>query len=154
MAISCEPAVLIADEPTTALDVTTEAQIMELLLDLQRQLHMGLVLITHNMGLAFTYGDEIAVMYAGQVVERASTRELLQQVRMPYTLGLLESVPKVTDAPHTRVPAMPGRPPDATMILPGCAFQPRCRFAQEDCLECAPSLEGSGTHYWACLHPL
>ncbi|HVB05032.1 MAG TPA: ABC transporter ATP-binding protein [Acidimicrobiales bacterium] len=155
IAISCDPKVLIADEPTTALDVTTEAQIMELLLSLQSQLHMGLLLITHNMGLAFTYGDEIAVMYAGRIVESAPKEELVRHVRMPYTNGLLGSLPAVDDLPHSQLAAMQGRPPDAMTTPRGCAFQPRCPIAEARCTEQAPPLAVlDGTHACACWYPL
>lgn len=154
IAIACNPQVLIADEPTTALDVTTEAQIMELLMSLQSDLGMGLILITHNMGLAFSYGDEIAVMYAGRIIERAPTQVLLGDVRMPYTRGLLDSIPKSTGVPHERFEAMIGRPPDASLESSGCAFEPRCKYSQAECRDTLPPLRSVGDHEYACLFPL
>lgn len=153
IAISCNPDIIIADEPTTALDVTTEAQIMELLCSLQDQFKMGLLLITHNMGLAFTYGDEIAVMYAGQIVEQSPTNDLLRNVRMPYTRGLLDSVPSIDDDPHTPFLAMSGRSPDARSVIEGCAFCERCPQANGQCAVSAPHLVGD-RHKFACWHPL
>jgi oligopeptide/dipeptide ABC transporter ATP-binding protein len=154
IAVASNPKVLIADEPTTALDVTTQAQIMELLRDLQQELEMGLLLITHDMGLAFSYGDEIAVMYAGRIVERAPAGVLMSEVRMPYTRGLLDSVPRLTDKPHTQFHALRGRPPSATSPIVGCPFAPRCAFAQDRCKSDAPSLDGPRDHQWACWYPL
>jgi oligopeptide/dipeptide ABC transporter ATP-binding protein len=159
IAIACNPQVLIADEPTTALDVTTEAQIMELLMSLQSELDMGLILITHDMGLAFSYSDEIAVMYAGRIIEHAATKALLGHVRMPYTRGLLDSIPKATAAPHERFEAMIGRPPDPSAVLLGCAFEPRCKYAQAECKEVLPPLTAApgddlSDHQAACLFPL
>ncbi|HVB06372.1 MAG TPA: ABC transporter ATP-binding protein [Acidimicrobiales bacterium] len=155
IAISGKPKVLIADEPTTALDVTTQAQIMELLQGLQREFDMGLLLITHDMGLAFSYGDEIGVMYAGRIVERAAAQTLRRRVRMPYTRGLLDSVPRITDTPHSVFPALSGRPPDASHLPAGCPFAPRCRYAQDRCREAEPPLAGDepGQEY-ACWFPL
>ena len=154
IAISGKPQVLIADEPTTALDVTTQAQIMELLQSLQQELDMGLLLITHDMGVAFSYGDEIAVMYAGKIVEQAPAMTLRDRVQMPYTRGLLDSVPRLTDEPHSEFPALAGRPPDASRLPFGCSFAPRCRFVQDRCREEEPMLEGDERHRYACWFPL
>ncbi len=154
IAISGRPQVLIADEPTTALDVTTQAQIMELLQSLQQELDMGLLLITHDMGVAFSYGDEIAVMYAGKIVEQAPAESLRDTVRMPYTKGLLDSVPRLTDQPHSEFRALAGRPPDASRLPKGCSFAPRCHYAQERCAEQEPALEGDPRHRSACWYPL
>ena len=154
IAISCNPQVLIADEPTTALDVTIQAQIMELLRELQREMHMGLVLITHDMGLAFSYGDEIAVMYGGRIVERAPSALIREHVRMPYTRGLLESVPRLSDVPHSKFRALAGRPADPSSIGAGCAFAPRCEFVQDRCREELPSTDGDEQHVWQCWYPL
>jgi oligopeptide/dipeptide ABC transporter ATP-binding protein len=154
IAISCNPKVLIADEPTTALDVTIQAQIMELLGDLQRQLDMGLILITHDMGLAFTYGDDIAVMYGGRIVERAPANELETTIRMPYTKGLLDSVPQLSDTPHSEFKALTGRPADPATIGPGCSFAPRCVYAQDRCSTELPPVEGDDRRNWQCWYPL
>jgi oligopeptide/dipeptide ABC transporter ATP-binding protein len=154
IAISCNPRLLIADEPTTALDVTTEAQIMELLMRLKQEMHMSVILITHDMGLAFTYGDEVAVMYSGRIVEHASSIELQRHVRMPYTRGLLDSVPRLTDPPHSRFRTLAGRASTAATAFGGCSFAPRCDYAQAKCKEASPILAGAGDHQWACWYPL
>lgn len=154
MALSCNPKLLIADEATTALDVTTQAQIMELLLDLQAQMHMGLILISHDMGLAATYTDEIIVMYAGRAVEHASTKDLFAHVKMPYTRAFLEAIPRVERSSHAFLPVVEGRPPDLGSLPVGCSFAPRCPKVQDDCREASPppSRDLSG-HMWACWHP-
>ena len=129
IALSCEPKLLIADEPTTALDVTIQAQILDLLAREQRRRHMAMILITHDLGVVAGRTDEVAVMYAGRVVERAPTPALFKRMRMPYTEALLAAIPKLDAAPHTPLPAISGRPPDPTRPLPGCSFSPRCRYA-------------------------
>jgi oligopeptide/dipeptide ABC transporter ATP-binding protein len=154
IAISSKPQVLIADEPTTALDVTTQAQIMELLQGLQNELDMGLLLITHDMGLAFTYGDEIAVMYGGKIVEEAPASEMRATVKMPYTRALLDSVPRLTDLPHSEFRALSGRPPDASRLPVGCAFAPRCAYAQDKCKSEEPPVSGEPPHTYSCWFPL
>jgi oligopeptide/dipeptide ABC transporter ATP-binding protein len=158
MALACRPQLLIADEATTALDVTTQAQIMELLLELQEQLGMALLLITHDLGLAATYAGEVIVMYAGRIVEQAPAGRLLANgghVRMPYTKALLEAVPRLELPAHAPLPVIGGRPPDLSEPLPGCSFAPRCGSAQDDCRQAAPPLaEHEPGHRWACWHPL
>ena len=129
IALSCEPKLLIADEPTTALDVTIQAQILDLLAREQRRRHMAMIIITHDLGVVAGRTDEVAVMYAGRVVERAPTQALFKQMRMPYTEALLAAIPKLEAAPHTPLPAISGRPPDPTRPLKGCSFSPRCRYA-------------------------
>jgi oligopeptide/dipeptide ABC transporter ATP-binding protein len=154
IALACEPALLIADEATTALDVTTQAQIMDLLLDLQRQLGTALVMISHDLALAASYAEEIMVMYAGRIVERAAAGDLFGSVRMPYTRALLDAIPRVELEPHVLLPVVGGRPPDMLTIAPGCAFAPRCPDAQEDCVQAVPPLqEHEPGHWWACWHP-
>jgi peptide/nickel transport system ATP-binding protein len=156
IALSCEPKLLIADEPTTALDVTIQAQILDLLAREQRRRHMAMILITHDLGVVAGRTDEVAVMYAGRVVERASTTQLFANMRMPYTAALLAALPKLDSPPHTPLPAIAGRPPDPTRPLPGCSFAPRCRYADELCQGTKPALadpERAGTLY-ACWHPL
>jgi len=154
IALASEPKLLFADEATTALDVTTQAQIMELLRDLQRQLGMALVMISHDLGLAASFADEVVVMYAGRAVEQAPTRELFAHVRMPYTKALLDAIPRVERPPHTPLPVVAGRPPDLAALPAGCPFAPRCPKAQELCRESAPPLqEGSPGHRWACWFP-
>jgi oligopeptide/dipeptide ABC transporter ATP-binding protein len=154
IALASNPRLLIADEATTALDVTTQAQIMELLRDLQRQLGMALVMISHDLGLAASFADEVVVMYAGRAVEQAPTRELFAHVRMPYTKALLDAIPRIERPPHTPLPVVAGRPPDLAALPAGCPFAPRCPKAQDMCREAAPPLEeGSPGHRWACWYP-
>jgi oligopeptide/dipeptide ABC transporter ATP-binding protein len=157
IALACRPRLLIADEATTALDVTTQAQIMELLLDLQRELDMALVMISHDLGLAASYADEVVVMYAGRVVEQASASRLFGErgaVRMRYTRALLDAIPYMERPAHAQLPVVSGRPPDPTALPSGCAFAPRCAHAQEDCTTTAPALtEHAPGHRWACWHP-
>jgi peptide/nickel transport system ATP-binding protein len=153
IALSCAPSLLIADEPTTALDVTIQAQILDLLAREQRTRHMAMMLITHDLGVVAGRTDEVAVMYAGRVVERASTRDLFHHTRMPYTAALLAALPKLDAPPHTRFPALGGRPPDPINPPPGCAFAPRCTFADPACDAAKPELSAAG-HQFACIHPL
>ena len=154
IALACHPKLLIADEATTSLDVTTQAQIMELLLDLQAELGMALILISHDLGLAASYTDEIIVMYAGGIVEQATTRQLFASVRMPYTKALLEAVPRLERPPHSPLPVIGGRPPDTGALLPGCPFAPRCPSAADRCRrEAPPLLEQEPGHRWACWFP-
>jgi peptide/nickel transport system ATP-binding protein len=156
IALSCEPKLLIADEPTTALDVTVQAQILDLLAREQRNRHMAMIIITHDLGVVAGRTDEVAVMYAGRVVERAPTERLFARMRMPYTEALLAAIPKLDSPPHTTLPAIAGRPPDPTRPLPGCSFAPRCRYADEKCQGAKPPLAGperAGALY-ACWHPL
>ena len=155
IALACRPRLLIADEATTALDVTTQAQIMELLLELQAELGMALVLISHDLGLAGAYADEVIVMYAGRIVEQAPAARLFGQVRMPYTQALFEAIPRLERPAHAPLPVIGGRPPDAAAMLDGCSFAPRCRLAAGDCLAAAPPLaEHEPGHRWACWHPV
>ena len=139
MAIALDPAVLIADEPTTALDVTVQAQIMHLLEELQQERDMGLILITHDLGVVADVADRIAVMYAGRIVERAEVHEIYARPAHPYTRGLLESIPRLDQKGQT-LSAIGGLPPNLTKIPPGCAFNPRCRMAQEVCRTERPPL--------------
>jgi peptide/nickel transport system ATP-binding protein len=156
IALSCEPKLLIADEPTTALDVTVQAQILDLLAREQQRRHMAMILITHDLGVVAGRTDEVAVMYAGRVVERAPTPRLFTRMRMPYTEALLAAIPKLESAPHTPLPAIAGRPPDQTRPLKGCSFEPRCRYATERCRDSKPPLadpDRAGSLF-ACWHPL
>ena len=139
MAIALDPAVLIADEPTTALDVTVQAQIMALLQELQEERQMGLILITHDLGVVADVADKIAVMYAGRIVERADVFELYRQPAHPYTKGLLESIPRL-DQKGQQLAAIGGLPPNLMRIPAGCAFNPRCKYAQDICREDRPAL--------------
>jgi oligopeptide/dipeptide ABC transporter ATP-binding protein len=155
MALSCSPKLLIADEATTALDVTTQAQIMRLLTELQEQLGMAILMISHDLGLAASYADEVVVMYAGRTVERASVRELFGNVRMPYTSALLGAVPRLDRAAHTPLPVIQGRPPDLSAEVAGCPFAPRCPRAADKCTERRPAFaEHKPGHWYACWYPL
>ena len=140
MAIACEPDLLIADEPTTALDVTVQAEILELLRSLQRRRQMTMMLITHDLGVAAHHADEMAVMYAGQIVERGSARALMRQPRMPYTAALLRAVPLLRAPAHARLDALPGRPPVMTARQTGCHFAARCAHRRDDCDRVVPPL--------------
>ena len=153
IAIACEPDLLIADEPTTALDVTVQAEILDLLQRMVRERNMAMILITHDMGVVAGRCDDVAVMYAGRIVEKAPVRELFHNTRMPYTAALLSSIPKVTDPPHRKLAAIEGRPPDIINPPPGCPFAPRCKFADAACDAQVPMLEGD-VHQWACIKPL
>jgi len=155
IALACRPRLLIADEATTALDVTTQAQIMELLLELQAELGMTLMLISHDLGLAASYADEVIVMYAGQIVEQAPAPRLFARVRMPYTQALFEAIPRLERPAHAPLPVIGGRPPDLSARPAGCPFAPRCRRAADDCHASPPPLaEHEPGHRWACWHPL
>jgi oligopeptide transport system ATP-binding protein len=152
MAIALDPAVLIADEPTTALDVTVQAQIMQLLKDLQEERKMGLILITHDLGVVADVADRIAVMYAGRIVEQADAFELYAQPAHPYTKGLLDSIPRLDQKGET-LSAIGGLPPNLMNIPPGCPFNPRCHYAQDICrVDPPPPLREVGRHRFAACH--
>ena len=153
IAIACAPKLLIADEPTTALDVTVQRQILDLLQGEQRQRGMAMILITHDLGVAAGRSDDIMVMYAGRAVETAATREIFRSPRMPYTEALLRSLPRLSDATHTRLSAIPGRPPDLARRSGGCAFGPRCLYRTERCDAEQPPLTMVGGRGYACFHP-
>ncbi|MBJ7366987.1 MAG: ABC transporter ATP-binding protein, partial [Ilumatobacteraceae bacterium] len=140
IALACGPTVLFADEPTTALDVTVQAQILELINEQRRERNMSLVLVTHDLGVVAGNTDEIAVMYAGKLVEMAPTKTLFAEMKMPYTHALLESIPRMDRAAHTRLPTIPGRPPDMVHPPKGCRFAPRCAFARDRCHTQEPPL--------------
>ena len=156
IALSCGPQLLFADEPTTALDVTVQAQILNLLADAQRDRHMAMVMITHDLGVMAGRSDSIAVMYAGQVVEQAPTAELFANVRMPYTEALLAAIPPMSGATHVRLPSIAGRPPNLDAMPAGCRFAPRCGYVQPRCHVEAPPLaeDGPGGHAFRCWFPL
>ncbi|HEV7762951.1 MAG TPA: ABC transporter ATP-binding protein [Acidimicrobiales bacterium] len=155
VALACGPKLVFADEPTTALDVTIQAQILNLLQSRQRERDMAMILVTHDLGVVAGRTDDIAVMYAGEVVEKAPTTQLFRNVRMPYTEALLKSIP-VLDAPsHSRLQAIPGRPPDLVNPPPGCRFAPRCTYVQDKCrTEHPPLLEGDTGHWYRCWFPV
>jgi peptide/nickel transport system ATP-binding protein/oligopeptide transport system ATP-binding protein len=155
MALLCKPEVLIADEPTTALDVTIQAQILDLIREMRDELGMAVILITHDLGVVAGMADEVAVMYAGRVVEEGRTTALFRDPRHPYTLGLLRSIPRLDSAPGRLVP-IPGRPPDLARLGGGCPFVPRCEFAAAVCRAELPRLRAAGDvageHTAACWH--
>ncbi len=158
MALALEPALIIADEPTTALDVTVQAQVMDLLAELRRESRMGLVLITHDLGVVADVADRIAVMYAGRIVESAPVHDLYRAPAHPYTRGLLDSIPRLDRKGHA-LHAIKGLPPSLMDIPPGCAFHPRCPAARDACRTDVPPLHpvdedrGSACHFWReCLH--
>ena len=133
MALSCEPKLIIADEPTTALDVTIQAQILDLMKDLAAERGMALLIITHNLGVVARYADRINIMYAGRIIERGVCRDIFAAPRHPYTLGLLESIPRLDQTKGSKLIPIVGQPPNLADLPPGCHFQPRCRFAIEKC---------------------
>ncbi len=141
LALSCEPKLIIADEPTTALDVTIQAQILELMKNLTKQMGVALIVITHNLGVVARYADRVNVMYAGKLVEMGQAREIYHDPHHPYTLGLLASVPRMDQPRGTRLIPIDGQPPDLTLLDSGCAFRPRCRFAVDQCATEIPSLQ-------------
>ncbi len=151
MALSCNPKLLLADEPTTALDVTIQAQILELLTSLTRELGTSVIIITHNLGVVARYADRVNVMYAGKIVESATARELYGEPRHPYTLGLLKSVPRLDQIRKEKLEPIEGMPPDMVRLPPGCSFRARCRFAVDRCAEeVPPLLPVGGNHHSAC----
>ncbi|HEX6236333.1 MAG TPA: ABC transporter ATP-binding protein [Acidimicrobiales bacterium] len=156
IALACGPRLLFADEPTTALDVTVQAQILDLLGEQQRERDMAMVLVTHDLGVVAGQADEVAVMYAGQIVEKAPTRTLFADMRMPYTAALLRSIPRLEYPSHTRLEIIGGRPPDLVDPPAGCRFAPRCPYVQERCrLEQPPLLEADQPgHIYRCWYPI
>ena len=156
IAIACAPRLLLADEPTTGLDATVQAQILDLLASLQADRRMAMILVTHDLGVVATRTDDIAVMYAGRIVERAPTPKLFSAMAMPYTEALLGSTPRLNAPGHAKLAAIEGRPPDPYSTPPGCPFAPRCRYAQNRCREQAPPLVASSDpdHLFACWYPL
>ena len=151
MALSCNPQLLIADEPTTALDVTIQAQILELLQRLQEELKMAVLMITHDLGVIAEVADRVAVMYAGQVVEYASTRDLFNSPQHPYTRGLMQSVPRL-DESRERLDIISGIVPDAREFPEGCRFAPRCPLAEDRCRSASVELRAlSEEHLGRCL---
>jgi peptide/nickel transport system ATP-binding protein len=156
IAIACGPKVLFADEPTTALDVTVQAQILDLLQMQQRERFMAMMLVTHDLGVVAGRTDEIAVMYAGKLVEKAPTSVLFSQPRMPYTEALMASIPKLGDPPHSRLATIPGRPPDRIHPPTGCKFSPRCAYVQDKCRVEEPQLRpgADAKHEFACWFPV
>lgn len=156
IALACGPKLLFADEPTTALDVTVQAQILNLLQQQQQERHMAMILVTHDLGVVAGRTDEIAVMYGGKIVEQAPTPALFARMKMPYTEALLKSIPKIEQPSHTRLEAIDGRPPDLVHPPKGCNFAPRCPYAQQKCLEEEPPLMEGETpgHLYRCWYPV
>ena len=151
IALSCRPKLILADEPTTALDVTIQAQLLELMRGLSSRFGVALVIITHNLGVVARYADRVHVMYAGKVVESGSAQEIYRNPRHPYTLGLLRSVPRLDQPRKARLDPIEGQPPDLWNLPPGCSFAPRCRFALEKCAQETPPLqEIRASHCSAC----
>jgi peptide/nickel transport system ATP-binding protein len=156
LAMSCGPTLLFADEPTTALDVTVQAQILELIGEQRRERNMSVILVTHDLGVVAGHTDEIAVMYGGKLVEKAPTRVLFSRMKMPYTEALLNSIPKIDDPSHTRLNVIPGRPPDLVNPPTGCRFAARCQYVQRRCMEEEPKLTQAEhpDHVFACWYPV
>ncbi len=156
VALACGPQLLLADEPTTALDVTVQAQVLDVLEAQQRERFMALVLVTHDLGVVAGRADEVIVMYAGQVVEKAATATLFSDMKMPYTEALLHSIPTIDQPSHTRLSAIPGRPPDLVHPPTGCRFAARCTYVQDRCLEEQPPLRPGNTpgHEFRCWFPV
>ncbi len=151
MALACEPKLIIADEPTTALDVTIQAQILELMKDLTRQLGVAMVIITHNLGVVARYADRVNVMYAGRIVESGDAEQIYHNPKHPYTLALLRSVPRMDARRGGRLHPVVGQPPDLTKLDAGCSFRPRCKFASAQCAAAKPELvEVAPGHVTAC----
>jgi len=151
MALVCEPKLIIADEPTTALDVTIQAQILELMKNLTRQLGVAMIIITHNLGVVARYADRVNVMYAGRIIESGTAEEIYHNPRHPYTLALLRSVPRMDQKRGSRLHPVDGQPPDLTKLDDGCSFRPRCAFATEQCARAKPPLaEVAPGHQSAC----
>ena len=155
IALACDPKLLIADEPTTALDVTVQADILGLLSRLQRERQMALLLVSHDLGVVAGIADDVAVMYAGRIVELGPSRELFERMRMRYTRALFDTIPRIDDPPHLRLPNIPDQPPDFAALPPGCRFAPRCARAEEHCRKEYPPLvaECDDRHRYACWFP-
>jgi peptide/nickel transport system ATP-binding protein len=153
-ALICEPRLLVADEPTTALDVTTQAQILELFDRLSDELGMATLLITHDMGVVAGHADRVFVMYAGREAETGTTKAIFDRPRHQYTGALLGSILRMETAPKARLGTIPGRPPDLTAAGAGCPFAPRCAAATDECTSQLPQTSEADGHRWACYHPL
>ena len=151
LAISCEPELIIADEPTTVVDVTIQAQLLELIRGITEKLNTALILITHNLGIVARYAHRVYVMYAGHIIEHGSSQDIYHHPCHPYTIGLLASVPRLDEPRKTRLQPIEGQPPDLIQLPPGCAFGPRCSYVIDACRQAAPPMtEVSPGHYAAC----
>ena len=152
MALSCEPKLIIADEPTTALDVTIQAQILELMKDLTKRMGVSLIIITHNLGVVARYADRVNVMYAGKIIETGSAKDIYHNPKHPYTLALLNSIPRMDQPRKAKLDPVEGQPPDLTQLDDGCSFRFRCRFATDGCATAFPDLEEvADGHFAACF---
>jgi oligopeptide/dipeptide ABC transporter ATP-binding protein len=154
IALACDPALLIADEPTTALDVTTQDQILELFARLKAELGMAVLLITHDMGVVAGQADRVLVMYAGKLVEAGATDSIFYDVRHRYTEALLDSIPRMTTSKSEPLYSIPGQPPDLSRPPGGCRFAARCAHATEECRAAVPPFDGEPGHVFACIHPV
>jgi len=156
IALACGPSLLLADEPTTALDVTVQAQILRLLAVQRAERNMSMILVTHDLGVVASNTDRVAVMYGGRIMETASTSALFANMRHPYTKALFDSIPNLKNPSHTELTVIPGRPPDLVNPPPGCKFAPRCDYATEQCRVEEPVLQTDGDpgHSFACWHPV
>src|SRR3984957_12609640 len=154
MGLVCSPKLLIADEPTTALDVTIQAQILDIIDNLRKELKMGVLLITHDMGVIAGRADRVVVMYGGKKAEEASTFELFRSMRHPYSQALLASMPNLENTTKHELASIAGLPPDLSKEIVGCRFAPRCQYAQDDCRDVEPELTGTEDHEFACFHPV
>jgi len=155
MALICKPKLLFADEPTTALDVTIQAQILALLEELRREMNMSIVLVSHDLGVIARICDRVNVMYAGRIVEQGSVREIFHNPRHPYTMGLLKSLPRVDNDNSTELPVIEGQPPDLLYSIEGCSFAPRCSMAMKVCAQCRPVKQDIGdNHHVECWLPV
>jgi len=151
MALSCNPRLIIADEPTTALDVTIQAQILELMKALTAETGVALIVITHNLGVVARYADRVNIMYAGKIIERGTAKEIYANPRHPYTVGLLKSVPRLDQPRKSKLEPIEGQPPDLINLPPGCAFRARCRWAIDKCAtDLPPLMEVAEGHLSAC----
>jgi len=152
MALCCDPKLIIADEPTTALDVTIQAQILELMKNLTRDFGVAMIIITHNLGVVARYADRVNVMYAGKIIETGTAKDIYHTPKHPYTLALLKSVPRIDQPRVAKLDPVQGQPPDLSKLDGGCAFRPRCRFATDKCAQSIPELEKiDGVHASACF---
>ena len=153
IALACDPKLIIADEPTTALDVTIQAQILELMKQLTHRLDVALIIITHNLGVVARYANRVNVMYAGRIVESGPAAQIYHDPRHPYTMALLRSVPRLDRPRQARLDPVDGQPPDLTRLDAGCSFRPRCRFAIEACAVARPPLQRAADrpHFAACF---
>jgi oligopeptide/dipeptide ABC transporter ATP-binding protein len=156
VALACGPKLVLADEPTTGLDVTVSAQILDLLARLQQERFMSMIIVTHDLGVVSGRCDDVAVMYAGKIVEMAPTAVLFRDMKMPYTEALLKSAPRLSNPSHTRLPTIPGNPPNPTDLPAGCRFAARCTYAQPKCRQVEPPLTQGSTpdHVYACWFPV